>query len=160
MKSENTNQTKKETKSKTIAPKNKKVSNKPIKRSVDDLGIENPTNVLVGPFKKEGEAVQIKIAGVKEEVELANEEVKKISEAEEIWEKVKNIDLGLFGIPGQTVNKYCTPMNIDEKACYLKYKVSSVLPVLEENVRSLGFDVSPAPGYSGGFLIVSKNKKE
>lgn len=73
--------------------------------------------------------------------------------SEEIWEAIKERELGLFGLAGQTIQKYCTPMSIDSSRCLLKYKVSSVIPALENVVPDFDFEVI------GAYLAISKKKK-
>lgn len=93
------------------------------------------------------------VAVVKAILPLENKKSEvKISVSQEIWNAIKERELGLFGLPGQTVEKYCSPMDLDPTKCMLKYKVSSVIPALENVVNDFNFETS------GNFLIISKKE--
>lgn len=72
--------------------------------------------------------------------------------SEKIWNSIKGRELGLFGLAGQTVEKYCTTINADPTRCMMKYKVSSVIPALEAAVPDFDFEVV------GDYLVVSQKK--
>lgn len=80
------------------------------------------------------------------------EKPKAISNSKVIWEKIKDLDLGLFGLGGQLVSRYCELLPLDDDKCYLKYKVSSVVPALETVAPE--FDIEVVQGY-----IVLSSKK-
>lgn len=67
--------------------------------------------------------------------------VKKQTPSEEIWTAIKERDLGLFGLKNQLVQKYCTPLELDPSKCFVKYKVSSVIPALESAAQEYNFEV-------------------
>lgn len=95
------------------------------------------------------EVMEIKVVPVIEKVKIP--EVVKDSTSKEIWESIKGLDMGLFGLANQTVEKYCTPMDLDPSKCMLKYNVSSVIPALEAVVMGrFDFEVS------GSYLVISK----
>jgi len=48
-----------------------------------------------------------------------------------MWEEIKNHPLDMFGLPGQTVSNYCSPMDVEPSRLFLSFKVQSVLPALE-----------------------------
>ncbi len=108
----------------------------------------------VGPAKK-----PVKKEPVKTATKAPVKEVAKVAEfkpelpaAIQIWNAIKDRELGLFGLAGQTVSKYCTPLSLDPTRCMLKYKVSSVIPALEMAVPDFDFEVS------GAYLVISKKK--
>jgi hypothetical protein len=72
--------------------------------------------------------------------------------SEKIWNSIRGRELGLFGLVGQTVEKYCTTINADPTRCMMKYKVSSVIPALEAAVPDFDFEVV------GDYLVVSQKK--
>lgn len=74
--------------------------------------------------------------------------------AEKIWLEIQYIPLDMFGLPGQTVGKYCSPAIIEPNKCYLKYSVGAVLPAMEASL---------APKYtvelSDKYLVVALARK-
>jgi hypothetical protein len=80
------------------------------------------------------------------------EKPKPMANSKVIWEKIKDLDLGLFGLGGQLVSRYCELLPLDDEKCYLKYKVSSVVPALETVAPE--YDIEVVQGY-----IVLSNKK-
>ena len=73
--------------------------------------------------------------------------------SDEIWNAIKDKDLGLFGLENQTVEKYCIPFIMEPDKLHIKYKVSSVVPALEDAVKKQ-FSFQEA----GPYLIISKKK--
>ena len=53
------------------------------------------------------------------------------SEADLIWEEIKDKKIQVFSLPEQTVSAYCTPTSIEPSKLYLLSNASSLLPVLE-----------------------------
>lgn len=86
-------------------------------------------------------------------VEVIKTEAPRLPMAQQIWASIRERELGLFGLMGQTVEKYCTPMDLDPTKCMLKYKVSSVIPALEAAVQDFDFEVA------GAYLVISKKSK-
>lgn len=62
--------------------------------------------------------------------------VPELTKAQKIWEEIKNKPIELFGLPGQTVSKYCTPVFIEPNKLYVQYKIGALLPMLEELLRN------------------------
>lgn len=87
--------------------------------------------------------------------DVAKVEPTKMPVSIQIWNAIKDRELGLFGLSDQTVVKYCTPMDLDPNKCMLKYKVSSVIPALEEAVRR-DFDFEVQSNY----IVISKKSKQ
>lgn len=86
--------------------------------------------------------------------EPTKSETVKTAALDEIWNAIKDRELGLFGLSGQTIAKYCTPINIEPSKCLLKYKVSSVIPALESVVSDFNFEVM------NEYLVVSKKQEK
>lgn len=59
----------------------------------------------------------------------------KSSEADKIWEEIKGIQLDLFSLPDQTVEKHCKPATIDPGKLYLTISASAVFPALDEVLK-------------------------
>lgn len=58
--------------------------------------------------------------------------VKERTDAEKIWDTIKNVQLDMFALPDQTVSKYCTPIAVEPSKLYLTYKgIGAVLPAME-----------------------------
>lgn len=58
------------------------------------------------------------------------------TQAELIWEELKDLEVSMFGLPEQKVSNFCSPVYLDDKVLFLNYKVAAVLPVLEEKFRT------------------------
>ena len=56
--------------------------------------------------------------------------------AEKIWDHIKFVELHMFGLPNQTISKYCIPVLIDPNKLYLDCKVGLVLPTMEEILKN------------------------
>lgn len=67
---------------------------------------------------------------------MKKEETKEsVKVADLIWSKIKGIDLNLWGISGQYVEKLCTRLDVLPDELYLKLSKPAVLPLLEEYLR-------------------------
>lgn len=52
--------------------------------------------------------------------------------ADRIWNDIKDVELGLFALDGQLVNKYCTPVKVEPSKLYMGHKdIGAVLPAVE-----------------------------
>lgn len=67
-------------------------------------------------------------------------------ESNKIWSEIRNLDLGLFALPNQTVEKHVVPLEVSGEELYLKLNSSAVLPALED-VLGRAFDLIQAEGY-------------
>jgi len=76
--------------------------------------------------------------------------VEKKTVADKIWEEIKGIELAMFSLPDQTVEKYCQQIKIEPSKLYLIFTAQAVIPALEEAVGSK-FNVDLAQKY----LIIS-----
>ena len=113
-----------------IKPANKKAAKpKPAKTQVSAKAQQSTVRILPAPKPQAPVAVPV---------------------VESIWDTIKERELGLFGLTGQTIAKYCVPVSSDANRCLLKYKVSSVIPALEAAVKDFDFEVIT------GYLVVSK----
>jgi hypothetical protein len=53
------------------------------------------------------------------------------TEAGKIWAQIKSLPIHMFGLPNQTVEDYCFPVNITPEKLYLGTRASATLPALE-----------------------------
>ena len=53
--------------------------------------------------------------------------------AQKLWEKLENMQVEMFALPGQTVKQYCEPIPIEDSKLYLKPTKApgAFLPALE-----------------------------
>lgn len=67
-----------------------------------------------------------------EEVKVSENlsEVKK-TEAEKLWDEIKDKSIEMFALPSQTVQQYCRPVAVDPNKLFLLITATSVLPALE-----------------------------
>ncbi len=65
------------------------------------------------------------------------------TEAQEMWDEIKNLPIQLFGLPSQTVEHHCTQVVIEPTHLYLTIRASAVLPALETalNEYTSGLDM-------------------
>lgn len=54
------------------------------------------------------------------------------TEADKIWDEIKDKELSLFTLPGQKVMSICQPVPLDPSRCFLLFKASATLPALED----------------------------
>lgn len=80
------------------------------------------------------------MVGRKSKVESSVESAKDLTLADQIWEKIKDIDLQLWALEGQTLEKNATRVPVDDEKLYLLLKAGAVMPVLEEALRKKKFD--------------------
>lgn len=52
--------------------------------------------------------------------------------SDQIWDKVKGLDLNLFALPGQTLEKNADRVKVLETEVHLKPKTPAVIPALED----------------------------
>lgn len=78
--------------------------------------------------------------------EATNEEPKQLTEADKIWNEIKDKTIEMFGLPEQTVAMHCNVVNVDPNVLYLTARSSAVLPSLEVSV-SPTFTVEMADKY-------------
>lgn len=61
------------------------------------------------------------------------------SEAERIWEEIKNLPIQMFGLPGQVIAQHAAPFSIEPSKLYLTIRSSATLPSLESALNE-GFE--------------------
>jgi len=75
------------------------------------------------------------------------------TEADKIWEEIKDKSIDMFSLPNQQVFQYCQPIPIDPSKLYVKLQATSVLPSLEAAVGKK-FEVSLLDKY----IVISRVK--
>lgn len=89
----------------------------------------------------------------------------KLSEADKIWDEIKDSDLGIYGLPDQKVSDHVSRVSLPGDSLYLKLKSSAVLVALEDSLNK----VTDGNGNSrpnvrfefelvDGFVVVSRVK--
>jgi hypothetical protein len=53
------------------------------------------------------------------------------SEADKIWDEIKNLPIQMFGLPDQYVVQHCTPIPVEPSVLYVTVRSSATLPSLE-----------------------------
>lgn len=71
--------------------------------------------------------------------------------ADQIWDLLKDREVQMFSLPGQTVAHYCTPTPIDPNKLFLKFAVPACVPAVEIAINN-EFDFEIVKD----FIIVSK----
>lgn len=72
-------------------------------------------------------------------------------EAEKIWQEVKNVQLDLFALPNQTIEKYCTPQYVEPSKLYVTVSTGAVGPALEDALVK-----TYIVEYAGKFIVISR----
>lgn len=76
------------------------------------------------------------------------------SEADVIWDTIKNIEIHLFSLPKQFVHTHATPVTVDPSKLYVTLKASAALPAIEEYVAPFGFTISQVDK----FVVIERKK--
>jgi hypothetical protein len=87
-------------------------------------------------------------------VEKVAETMVEKTEADIIWNDIKNLDLNLYALKNQFVSLHCKPMQVEPTKLYLEfdsYRKGIILPALEELVKNT-YNVEQVDR----FLVVSK----
>lgn len=77
-----------------------------------------------------------------------------ISDADIIWDTVKNIEIHLFSLPKQYLHLHATPVTVDPSKLYVTLKASAALPAIEEYVAPFGFTISQVDK----FVVIERKK--
>ena len=77
-------------------------------------------------------------------------ETKIKSNAEKIWDEIKDKQVNMFALPNQSISKYLTPSPVEPNKLYVTFTVTSILPALE-NALGSAYKVETA----GRFLAIS-----
>ena len=76
------------------------------------------------------------------------------TDADKIWDEIKDLKIEMFALPNQQVHHYCKPVSIDPSKLFLTTTAGSVLPSLEAVI---------SPKYvvekQDKFLVISPAKK-
>lgn len=56
------------------------------------------------------------------------------TEAEKIWNEIKDKQVLMFALPSQKIADYCQPVPIDPARCFLIHKTGAIIPALEEAI--------------------------
>jgi hypothetical protein len=56
------------------------------------------------------------------------------TEAEQIWNEIKDKEIHMFSLPSQRICDHCTPVMLEPSKCWLTFKASATLPALETAV--------------------------
>ena len=73
--------------------------------------------------------------------------------SKEIWEKIKNHEIEMFGLPGQIISKFCTPVPVDENNLYIKISVSCVVASLDPVIAKYKLNMKQE---DNGYLVISE----
>jgi hypothetical protein len=66
----------------------------------------------------------------------------KKTQGEEIWNEIKDKQINMFALPGQTVSSYAQPVPIEPTRCFLLLRASSAVPAIEEALGDkYGFEI-------------------
>jgi hypothetical protein len=57
------------------------------------------------------------------------------TEAEKMWDQIKELPIDMFSLPNQKVWQHCTPVSIEPSKLYLITKASATLPALESSLN-------------------------
>ena len=77
------------------------------------------------------------------------------TEAQKIWSEISGVELEMFSLPGQTVEKYCKPVTVEPTKLYVTATVQAVFPALETALRKK-FTVEMAQK----FIVIARKKDE
>ena len=72
------------------------------------------------------------------------------TEAQLIWDEIKDLPIQMFGLPGQTVAQHCNPVWIEPTHLYVTIRASAALPALETALKEHGDNVAAVVKRSGG----------
>lgn len=78
-----------------------------------------------------------------------------VGEADKIWQEIKNVDLGLFTLPGQTVEKHCVPQFVEPSKLYLLIQTGAAVAALEEVFKKV-YVIEQA----GKYITVARKTEE
>lgn len=90
-----------------------------------------------------------------EKTEKKNEEVKaRKSNGELWWEAMRSKPIEVFGLPNQSIDKYCNVYAFTDEEILIKLKAGAVISALEENFKDFTFDQT----VDGIYLSVKKKQ--
>ena len=65
------------------------------------------------------------------------------TKADDIWDMIKGLTLDLFSLPGQTLEKNVTRLDVLPDLVHLKLKSTAVLPAMEEALKTIKLPNGP-----------------
>ena|ERR1700733_11198166 len=80
-----------------------------------------------------------------------------MSVADQIWNDIKDREVMMFSIPNQYLSMYCDPISLDPSKCFLKYKVSAVIPAVEEAIGANRENSKYNLEVQKDYIIISRN---
>ena len=83
-----------------------------------------------------------------------NEKPLLFGESDKIWQEIKGLQLNLFGLPNQTIEKNCVPQLVEPSKLYLIISSGAVYPALDE-ILSSKFNLETISKY----IVVSRKEK-
>ena len=85
---------------------------------------------------------------------------KEKTKADLLWDKIKGVQLELFGLPGQTVQKHTQRFSVLPDRVHLKIAKTAVLPALEIALASVKLSDNEilSVEQSGDYIVVSAVK--
>lgn len=79
-----------------------------------------------------------------------NEPVNLVGESARLWNEIKNLQLNMFALPDQTVEKHYTPVIVEPSKLYMVGAVGAAFPALEETLgQNYNLEVA------GKYIVVS-----
>ena len=69
---------------------------------------------------------------------------------EKIWQEIKDVQLQLFGLPNQTVQKHCQPQMVEPSRLYVTFSAGAVGPALETALRNYNVEID------GKYIIIGR----
>lgn len=60
-----------------------------------------------------------------------------LSEADKIWNEIKDMPIAMFGLPGQAIFQHVTPVSVEPSALYVTIRSSATLPSLETAIQPM-----------------------
>jgi len=78
--------------------------------------------------------------------------------AKKIWDRIKDLQVDMFSLPNQHVNKYCSPLPISDTELYVQSSTSAFLPSLEECLNK--FDKNLTVVVDNKYIVISELKRK
>lgn len=100
-----------------------KTTKKTVKTIVEKT-VKNPTA-----------ATQRKVLQTKLSPQINEVAVLPKTEAQKIWEEIKDLPIQMFGLPDQTIVMHANPVTVEPSKLYLVIRSSAALPSLEESIK-------------------------
>ena len=72
------------------------------------------------------------------------------AEPEKIWQEIKDVQLNLFALPNQTVQKHCQPQLVEPTRLYVTFSAGAVGPALEAALSNYSVEID------GKYVIIGR----